>query len=248
MDDSAYQLSILAATIAAAGVIKGVTGMGLLTVAMGMLGLFMSPAAAAAILVLPSFVTNVMQMLAGPAAGRLALRLWPMLLGIVVGTAGGVVLLTRVDPATSSLALGITLIVYSGYALAAPDLALAPRHEPRLGPVVGVATGLVTGATGVFVVPAVPYLQALRLSKDELVQALGLSFTVSSVALAIGLATHGALEFEQLGVSALAIAPALLGMWIGQAIRARISARRFRQCFLAFLIGLGLELASRPFF
>lgn len=153
--------------------------------------------------------------------------------------------MARVDPQTASLALGLTLILYAAYALAAPNLALARRHEVWLGPVVGVATGLVTGATGVFVVPAVPYLQALRLDKDELVQALGLSFTVSTVALAIGLATHGAFELEQLGLSALAIAPALLGMWIGQAIRARISARRFRQCFLAFLIGLGLELASR---
>lgn len=78
-------------------------------------------------------------------------------------------------------------------------------------------------------------------------QALGLSFTVSTVALGIGLATHGAFALEQLGLSALAIAPALLGMWIGQAIRARISARRFRQCFLALLIGLGGELASRSF-
>ena len=56
------------------------------------------------------------------------------------------------------------------------------------------------------------------------------------------------LEFKQLGVSALAISLALLGMWIGQAIRARISAKRFRQCFLAFLTGLGVELAARPFF
>ena len=232
MNDTTFLPAILAGTFLAAGLVKGVTGMGLPTVAMGLLGTAMAPAAAAALLVLPSFVTNVLQMTAGPGALRLVARLWPMLLA-------------RVDPHTASLALGLTLILYAAYALAAPNLALPRRHEVWLGPVVGVATGLVTGATGVFVVPAVPYLQALRLDKDELVQALGLSFTVSTVALAIGLATHGAFELEQLGLSALAIAPALLGMWIGQAIRARISARRFRQCFLAFLIGLGLELASR---
>ncbi|MDY0976003.1 sulfite exporter TauE/SafE family protein [Massilia sp. CFBP9012] len=245
MNESTFLLASLAATFPAAGLVKGVTGMGLPTVAMGLLGMAMTPAAAAALLVLPSFVTNVLQMTAGPGVLRLVTRLWPMLLGTVVGTAGGVVLLARVDPQTASLALGLTLILYAGYALAAPSLVLPRRHEVWLGPVVGVATGLVTGATGVFVVPAVPYLQALRLDKDELVQALGLSFTVSTVALAIGLATHGAFAFEQLGLSALAIAPALLGMWLGQAIRARISAKRFRQCFLAFLIGLGLELASR---
>src|SRR5690606_8528150 len=102
--------------------------------------------------------------------------------------------------------------------------------------------------TGVFVMPAVPYLQSLDLDKDELVQALGLSFTVSTVALAIGLMAHGAFQLNQLGTSALAVVPALIGLWAGQKIRARISPKRFKQCFLIFLVLLGLELASRPFF
>lgn len=38
----------------------------------------------------------------------------------------------------------------------------------------GVLIRVITSNTGVFVMPAVPYLQALGLSKDELVQALGL--------------------------------------------------------------------------
>jgi uncharacterized membrane protein YfcA len=42
-----------------AGIVQGVTGMGLPTVAMGLLGAFMSPVAAAGLLILPSFVTNV---------------------------------------------------------------------------------------------------------------------------------------------------------------------------------------------
>ncbi len=37
---------------------------------------------------------------------------------------------------------------------------------------------------GVFAIPAVPYIGALGLSKDELIQALGLSFTVWTIALA----------------------------------------------------------------
>ncbi|HBY6961244.1 TPA: hypothetical protein MI551_14190 [Klebsiella pneumoniae] len=43
----------------AAGLVKGVTGMGLPTVAMGLLGLLMPPQAAAALLVLPSLLTNL---------------------------------------------------------------------------------------------------------------------------------------------------------------------------------------------
>lgn len=231
----------------AAGMVKGVTGMGLPTVAMGLLGTAMPPSVAAAMLVLPSFITNVWQLLAGPAKGRLLRRLWLMMLGIVLGTVLGAALLVRVDPSWSRLALGISLIVYAGYALVSPPLSIPPRIERWLSPLIGGVTGVVTGATGVFVMPAVPYLQALRLDKDELVQALGLSFTVSTVALAFGLFSQGAFRLDQWGFSALAVIPALAGMWAGQKVRAWISPARFKQCFLLFLVVLGLELAWQPF-
>lgn len=247
MNEYAFFL-LLISTFLLAGLVKGVTGMGLPTVAMGLLGTAMAPAAAAAMLIIPSLLTNVWQLLAGPNAWSLVRRFWPMMLGIVLGTVGGAALLVKVDPLWSGLALGVALIGYAGYALLAPAFSIAARAEPWLSPAVGVLTGAITGATGVFVMPAVPYLQALRLDKDELVQALGLSFTVSTVALAAGLLLHGAFRVEQLGLSTLAIVPALTGMWLGQKIRSRISARRFRQCFLLFLLVLGLELASRPFF
>lgn len=247
MNESFVFFSMLAFTFLGAGLVKGVTGMGLPTVAMGLLVTVMPPAQAAAMLVIPSFVTNVWQFFAGPARMRLWLRLWPMMFCIVLGTVAGAALLVRVNPLWSGLALGGALIVYAGYALLSPALAVPARAERWLSPVVGLVTGAVTGATGVFVMPAVPFLQALRLDRDELVQALGLSFTVSTVALAVGLAAHGAFRLEQLGVSGIAIVPALLGMWLGQTVRARISPQRFRLCFLWFLLVLGLELASRPF-
>lgn len=248
MHESIFFLSLLTLTFLAAGLVKGVTGMGLPTVAMGLLSIVMPPASAAAMLVIPSFVTNVWQWLAGPNTARLLRRLWPMMVGIVLGTVGGASLLVRADPLWSGLALGIALLVYAGYALVSPAVSIPTHIEPWLSPIVGLITGVVTGATGVFVMPAVPYLQALRLDKDDLVQALGLSFTVSTLALAAGLLMHGAFRLDQLGLSALVIVPALAGMWLGQRIRARISSQRFRQFFLLFLGLLGLELVSRPFF
>jgi hypothetical protein len=248
MHETIFFFLLLTLTFLGAGLVKGVTGMGLPTVAMGLLGTVMPPAAAAAILIIPSFVTNAWQLLAGPSTMRLLRRLGLMMLGIVLGTVGGASLLVRVDPKWSAFWLGIALVMYAGYALIAPTLSVPSRTEPWLSPVVGLVTGAITGATGVFVMPAVPYLQSLRLSKDELVQALGLSFTISTVALAGGLLAHGAFRVDQLGLSTLALVPALAGMWLGQVVRARISPKRFRQFFLSFLLLLGAELASRPFF
>ena len=62
----AMRSGVVVATFVVAGFVKGVTGMGLPTVAMGVLGTLMLPAQAAALLLLPSFVTNVWQLFAGP--------------------------------------------------------------------------------------------------------------------------------------------------------------------------------------
>ncbi|MGP9677423.1 MULTISPECIES: sulfite exporter TauE/SafE family protein [Halomonas] len=246
MHDLMLYLLLLIGTFLIAGVVKGVTGMGLPTVAMGLLVIAMPPASAAALLVLPSLVTNVWQLFSGPSITQLMQRLWPMMLCICLGTIAGAALLVRVDPLWSGFGLGIALIVYAGYTLLAPAFSVSTFLERWLSPVIGLITGVVTGATGVFVMPAVPYLASLNMSREEFVQALGLSFTISTLALALGLFAHDAFQVSQLGTSALAIIPALIGMWAGQYVRMRISPQRFRQCFLLFLIVLGLELASRP--
>lgn len=248
MDFSIPSLVMVTATFFAAGLVKGVTGMGLPTVAMGVLGALISPLAAASLLIVPSFVTNVWQLLMGPSLGALVRRLWPMMVAVIVGTVLGSSLLAGKNSGVTTAALGVALVVYSIYTLFARQLRVSPRLEPRLSPLIGGITGLVTGGTGVFVIPAVPYLQALGLEKDDFVQALGLSFTVSTIALAAGLAWHGALQIDNLGLSALAIVPALAGMWVGQILRNRISPPTFRRWFLVAMLLLGTEMASRAIF
>lgn len=245
MDTNLFLMGAIGATFFVAGVVKGVTGMGLPTVAMGVLGGGLSPLAAAGLLLVPSFVTNLWQLLTGPGVFVLIRRFWPMMLAILMGTVAGSALLTSGDTRATSMALGIVLAVYAAYALLARPLRVPRRAEAVAGPLVGLVTGLVTGGTGVFVIPAVPYLQSLGLERDELVQALGLSFTVSTIALAVGLGWHGAGLEEGWLASALCVLPALAGMGAGQAIRSRISPLLFRRIFLAFLLVLGLDMATR---
>jgi len=234
---------LIGATFLLAGLVKGVIGMGLPTVAMGLLALALPPAEAAAILVVPSLVTNVWQLLSGPRFGALARRLWPMMAAVLLGTIAGAGVLVGNVAGLAKIGLGIALIVYAVVGLAGIRLSVAARHEAWLGPVVGAITGLVTGATGVFVIPAVPYLQAIGLEKDELIQALGLSFTVSTVALAVGLLRVDAWQMDSVWMSLLALVPALVGMQAGQWLRQRIAAATFRRVFFAGLLLLGATLA-----
>lgn len=168
-----------------------------------------------------------------------------MMLAICAGTVPGVAWLAGKDAGVARSLLGAALVIYAGYSLLARQLSVPSRMEPVLSPIIGGITGLVSGATGVFVIPAVPYLQSLGLSKDDLVQALGLSFTVSTVALTLALGAHGAFSAGMMGLSLLALVPALIGMWAGQKLRNRISLVTFRRLFLGFLLLLGAEMALR---
>jgi uncharacterized membrane protein YfcA len=235
---------MIGATFLVAGFVKGVIGLGLPTVAVGLLGLIMAPAQAAALIVIPSLVTNVWQLAAGRRLLALIRRLWTMMLGICVGTAAGGGLLAG-DTERATFALGLALILYAAVGLASARMHVPDRLERWLSPMIGAATGLVTAATGVFVIPAVPYLQALGLEKDELVQALGLSFTVSTVALAAVLANEGLFHLSFAGASLLALVPASAGMLIGQWLRNRIRPEAFRLWFFLGLLALGAHLVLR---
>jgi uncharacterized membrane protein YfcA len=168
-----------------------------------------------------------------------------MLIGICAGTWAGAGLLTADGGTRASMGLGVVLALYGILGLASVEFFVPARLEPWLSPLIGAATGIVTAATGVYMLPSAPYLQAIGLKKDSLVQALGLSFTVSTLALAVVLVEDGALQIAVAGASLLALAPAVIGMQLGQWVRARVRSETFRICFFAGSLLLGAHLALR---
>lgn len=244
MTDTLALVLWIALTFTAAGFVKGIVGMGLPTVAMGLLSLIMAPAAAAAVLVVPSLVTNVWQFVAGPSARGITGRLAIMLIAVCIGTFLGSGIITS-HAGAAGAALGVVLAIYGALGLAAPRITVPPRAEPYASPIVGLCTGVLTGATGVFVVPAVPYLNSLNFTRDELIQALGLSFTVSTLALAAALAWRGQFTLADAGGSLAAVIPAVAGMLLGQRVRDRLSPAVFRRWFFVSLVMLGAYMVGR---
>ncbi len=231
----------------AGGTIKGVIGLGLPTISIGVLSLFMPPVQAAAIMVIPAYATNIWQALNGPHFGALLKRFWPLYLGALAGSWTTAGVLTDEESGLAAGVLGALLAAYAVFSLSNARLHVPARAEPWLSPLVGLAMGAVLGATGVFVMPAVPYMQALELERDELVQAIGLLFVAGLVALTSILLVHGLLPAATLGLSAFALVPAIAGMVIGRRIRERIDAATFRRVFLIGMLILGLGLAARSF-
>lgn len=228
-----------------AGFVKGVIGMGLPTVAVALLSSVMAPQEAAAILVIPSFVTNVMQLLLGPRLRYLLQRLSLLIAGIFVGTWLAAAAGISSSASIANAILGGALVIYASLGLGEVRFSVSCEAERFLALPVGALTGVITAATGVFVVPAVPFVQALGLEKDDLVQALGICFTASTIALGIALTGVGTLQVGNGAWSVLAVVPAMLGMWCGQVLRGKISATKFRRWFFIGLLLIGITFLLR---
>jgi uncharacterized membrane protein YfcA len=95
----------------------------------------------------------------------------------------------------------------------------------------GAANGAVSTATGVFMFPVIPYIQSLGLERDDLVQAQGISFTVSTLALTFVLLGSGTLNATNAAGSMVAMVVTFVGMFLGQYVRKFIQPEVFRFLF-----------------
>jgi len=219
--------------------VKGVIGLGLPTVAVGLLNLVMAPTEAAAMLLVPSFFTNVWQMFGGPGLAAITRRLAAVMIGICLGTWVGAFASRYVAQQQIMAALGVALMLYAVTGRSTVNRVLSARAERWLGPLAGACTGVIAGATGIFVLPAVPYLRALGMSRGVLLQAMGLSFTVSTIALGVVLACGGDFHVADMGMSCFALLPAVAGMALGRYLNRNMDPAVFARVFFVGLFLLG---------
>ncbi|GEC51712.1 putative membrane protein YfcA [Bradyrhizobium japonicum] len=239
-----HLLIFIAFAFLLAGFVKGTLGLGLPTVAMGLLATTMAPGQAIAIVIVPAIVTNIWQTFVGPYLRDIIKRLWPLMLGTVAGIWINAGLLTGPYAAYGTVVLGVLLVIYAIVGLSRLSFKVARRDEKWIGGIVGIITGLISAATGVQVIPSMPFMQAIGMEKDELVQALGVFFTTATVALAFNLTASGLLTATTALPGAVAMAASFIGMFIGQAVRTRMQPEVFRRWFLISMILLGIYLAG----
>ncbi|MCY4149276.1 MAG: sulfite exporter TauE/SafE family protein [Gammaproteobacteria bacterium] len=226
----------------AAGMVKGVVGMGLPALSLALLCLMTDLTSAIALMLVPAFVTNVYQAFSG---GRIVetFRKCPLFF-VMAGLAiwPGAQALVRVDLPLLSGLLGICLITYAAVSVAGTRLIGSWSRRWWTGPAFGAANGVLTGLTGAFVFPGLIYLQSIGLSRNELVQAMGILFTISTVFLGLSMGQLSLLTSDLSIQSGLAVIPAMAGMMVGSGIRNRISEILFRRLFFTVLALIGAVL------
>lgn len=232
-------VALVGAVFLLAGGVKGVVGLGLPTVSLCLLTLSFGLAEAISLMLVPAFVTNIWQAVAGPYLGMLSRRLWPFLGGTVLTIFVGAEILSRVDLDWLTVLLGALTAAYGLTGLMGFRLRVTRGRERWAGPLSGTINGVFTGMTGISVIPGVMYLQGIGLSRDELVQAMGLLFSLSIAVLSLALGGQGILTAELGITSAIGVIPSLAGMWLGQRLRSHLSEATFRRALFAALLVLG---------
>ena len=238
------QLVLILAVFLLAGFVKGVIGLGLPTVAIGLLATRMPPVQAIAIVIVPAIITNIWQTFVGPHLRDILRRLWPLMIGTVIGCWLNAGALTGPHARYGTIVLGALLVIYAVIGLNKFQFRVAPENEKWVGGVVGVVTGVISASTGVQVIPSMPFMQAIGMEKDELIQALGVFFTVATVTLGFNLTSAGLLTAATALPGGVAMAGSFAGMFIGQAVRSRLQPDLFRRWFQIAMILLGFYLAG----
>jgi uncharacterized protein len=229
-----------------AGIIKGTTGLGYSSCALPFLVAAVGLKTAIVVLVIPAMLSNVLVMFNTGHFLETLRRFWPLYAATLPGIVIGVAMLVWIDQRLATRTLGVLTIIYALLALLRPNLALAGHLERPLQIPVGVLNGFFTGLTGSQMLPLLPYMLALRLDPDRLVQANNIAVTLASAFLASALLASGLMTWPILGVSAAAVIPALVGVQLGSRARRHIPAAIFRTLVLVLLLLFGVMFAAKP--
>jgi uncharacterized protein len=169
-------------------------------------------------------------------------RLWPFLVGGVLGVPIGVMALSWAAPGIMRFAIGAVLILYSGYALLRPTLHPVRRGGATADAAVGVLNGILGGATGLAGIIVTIWCGVRGWPKDvqrTVFQPVGVAIFIVSAG---WLGTRGEIDSETVRLFALGLPALAAGTWLGLKLYGRLDEAAFRKVVLFLLLGSGLAL------
>jgi uncharacterized membrane protein YfcA len=241
-------LAIVFAGFFVASTVKGIAGIGQVTTALAILGSVVPLRELVPLLVLPAFVSNLIQAAEGGGFWAMLRRFWLANAAGCTGVWLGTVILYSVDPRIPTALLGVLVCGYSLISLFAVKVRVPSTRERIWSPVVGFVSGVLTGSTGSLHLLLATYYEAVGLVRDKFIQANAITFLIASVVWTAALVEQRAMTRESVILSAAILVPAFAGLYAGRLIRHRVPYEIFRKGLLALLIVLGLNLMRKAFY
>ena len=229
------------------GFAKGVVGFALPLVALSIMASFLPGKTAVALLILPVLVSNLLQALrTGPAEAWGSLRrFWRLNLVFAVVIVAAAQLVVGMSDAVLFAVIGVAITAAGLSQLLGWRPSVAPRHARLAECGAGALSGVLGGLAGIWGPPLVMYLLAIRSPKAEMIRAQSITFFLGGLLLFGAHLRSGLLNATTLPVSALMVAPALLGMFIGYGVQDRLDQDLFRRITLIVLVVSGVNLLRR---
>src|SRR5690606_21014725 len=190
----------------------GTTGIGYSSCALPFLVPVVGLQSAIVLIVMPAIMSNVFVALSAGHFREIVGRFWPLYVATPAGIVVGVAFLSSVDQRLAIAILGSVIVAYSLMSLLQPNLTLREHWHGPLNAPVGFATGVLTGLTGSQVMPLLPYMMALHLEPNRLIQANNLAVTITSIFRGIGLLLSGLMGSPSLVPSLLAGIRSVVGV------------------------------------
>ncbi len=237
---------VLAVTLAA-GFVKGAVGFGLPMIMVAGLAAFLPPEKVLAAVILPTLITNIWLALQRGLGETMRIA-WGfrfyigVMLAFLVLSAG---LMRAIRPETVQLIVGVPIIFFASIQLVGVRFTLSGRVRLPVEAAVAALAGFVGGMSGIWGPPLVAYLTARDTPKHEQMRLQGVVYAVASVALFLAHLRSGVLSAATLPLSAMALVPALAGMWLGARWHDRLPQAAFRRLTLVVLLLAGANLVRR---
>lgn len=242
---SAATLAWCAASLAVAGLVKGIAGIGIPLVGVSLLSIVLTVPQAVALLPVPIIVANTWQTVAGGMFLATCRRYALLIAAMGVGTFAGGAMLSSVNPTLLTGVLGVVVLLFATAELARFRIRVPMQHQRLAGAAAGLVGGVLGGLSGIFGPPVIMFLASLELNKEAFVATISAIYLITGVLLGAMLASYGIASTRELAWSALATVPLFAGLAVGQFTRRLVSEALFRKVLMTLLLLIGLNMVRR---
>lgn len=221
-----------------AGFVSGLTGTGTGLVALGLWLLVVDPVLAAPLVVICSVTAQILSLFSIKPALNLN-RLYPFLIGGIIGVPIGVMALDRIEVGSFRISIGIFLFLYCAAMLASRRLPVIDWGGRPADGAVGFAGGILGGAAGLSGALPTVWCGLKGWGKTEQ-RAVYQPFNLAILSWAlIAQAQQGFITAEVGRLTLICLPGTVLGVWLGVKAFGRVDDRQFRLIILWLLLASG---------
>ena len=245
MDITVGSALVVAGSATVGAMMKGALGLGFPITATPLMTTVFGPETAVPAIAVPALLMNIAQAWQGRVLLRGFGAIMPVLVALVPGSVIGAYLLASLPTQFITLLVGLSVMIYSALSLIGVPIEVPPRLIRPIGGAVGLASGILGGATGIYSPLLMLFLSALTLDKETFPPLISLTFVIGQIP---QLATYmglGLLTWDRLTLSLLMVPPVVVGFVIGTSLRSRMNAAAFAAAVMVAIFVVGANLVRQ---